>query len=56
MKISEVITKLLEIEAQLGDVDVYIGSHYMDLPIVNVEFNADFPIPYPLIYNDDLHK
>lgn len=55
MKISEVMQKLFDIYQELGNVEVYIGSHYTDLPIQGVELNKDHPIPYPLLYNEDLH-
>ena len=55
MKISELVVKLLEIHTKLGDVDVYIGSHYQDLPIQGVELEDSYPVAYPLIFNDDLH-
>lgn len=49
MLISEVITRLNVIKNDLGDVEVFIGSLYQDLPIESIIIEDG----YPLIHHQD---
>jgi len=49
MLISEVIKKLEIIQFQLGDVQVFMGSYYQDLPVEDIIVEDN----YPLILNKE---